>query len=82
MSRVRRGARLPHRTASAYIPAMPARKPRPNDGKTQSERFIEMARELGCDEDLTKFKEKLAQIARHKPKDEPTPSFRRVSRKT
>ncbi len=37
---------------------MPARKPRPSDGKTQSERFIEMARELGCDEDLTKFKGK------------------------
>ncbi len=46
---------------------MPARKPRPSDGKTQSERFIEMARELGCDEDLTAFKEKLGQIARHRP---------------
>ena len=46
---------------------MPARKPRPSDGKTQSERFIEMARELGCDEDEAAFREKLGQIARHKP---------------
>jgi len=49
---------------------MPARKPRPSDGKTQSERFIEMARELGCSEDEAEFREKLGQIARHKPKDE------------
>jgi hypothetical protein len=48
---------------------MPARKPRPSDGKTQSERFIEMARELGCDEDEDAFKAKLGVIARHKPKD-------------
>jgi hypothetical protein len=46
---------------------MPARKLRPSDGKTQSERFIEMARELGCDEDEAAFREKLGQIARHKP---------------
>lgn len=46
---------------------MPARKPRPSDGKTQAERFIETARELGCDEDLEAFKEKLAEIARHRP---------------
>jgi hypothetical protein len=30
---------------------MPARKPRPADSKPQSERFIETARALGCDED-------------------------------
>jgi len=71
MSRVRRGARLPHRTASAYIPAMPARKPRPPDEKPQIERFREMARELGCDEDLDAFKAKLAQIMRPRPKVEP-----------
>jgi hypothetical protein len=35
------------------------------------DRFREMARELGCDEDEAAFKEKLAQIARHKPKDDP-----------
>jgi hypothetical protein len=40
---------------------MPARKPPPlSDGKAQSERFIEMALELGCNEDLTAFREKLA----------------------
>jgi hypothetical protein len=47
---------------------MRTRKPSDPDAKPQSERFVEMARELGCDEDETAFKEKLAQIARHKPK--------------
>jgi hypothetical protein len=50
---------------------MPARKPPDPDAKPQSERFIEMARELECDEDEAAFKEKLGQIAQHKPKDEP-----------
>ncbi len=50
---------------------MPARKPRPSDGKTQSERFIEMARELECSDDEAEFRAKLGQIARHRPKDEP-----------
>ena len=36
----------------------------------QRDRFIEMARELGSDEDEAAFKEKLAVIARHKPKNE------------
>jgi hypothetical protein len=45
-------------------------KPDPLDAKPQSERFIEMARELGCDEDEAAFKEKLGQIARHKPRDD------------
>ena len=38
---------------------MPARKP-PLDEKPQIERFREMARELGCDEDEEAFKAKLA----------------------
>jgi len=46
---------------------MPARKPRDPTAKTQSERFIEMARDLGCDEDEAAFMEKLGQIARHRP---------------
>jgi hypothetical protein len=50
---------------------MPARKPRPPDEKPLIERFQEMARELGCDEDEAAFRERLGQIARHKPKDEP-----------
>ena len=39
------------------------------DKQSQIERFRQMARELGCDEDEAVFKEKLAQMARHKPKD-------------
>ena len=50
---------------------MPARKPRPADAKPQSERFIETARELRCDEDEAAFKAKLGAIARQKPKDGP-----------
>jgi hypothetical protein len=50
---------------------MPARKPRPPDEKPQIEKFREMARELGCDEDEEAFKAKLAQVMRHRPKVEP-----------
>jgi hypothetical protein len=42
------------------------------DTRTQSERFIETARELGCDEDDSAFKAKLKVIAQQKPKDEAT----------
>jgi len=49
---------------------MPARKQPAPDQKTQSERFIEMARELGCDEDEATFRKKLGQIARVKLKDD------------
>jgi hypothetical protein len=35
---------------------------------TQSKRFIETARELGCDEDEAAFEEKLKQIATAKPR--------------
>lgn len=38
--------------------------------KSQSARFMETARALGCDEDEAAFKAKLAVIARQKPKDE------------
>lgn len=51
---------------------MPGRKPRPSDGKTQFERLVEIARELGCEEiDEAAFKAKLRVIARHEPKDDP-----------
>ena len=40
---------------------------------SQRDRFIETARELGCDEDLDAFKKKLKVIARQKPKDESAP---------
>lgn len=46
------------------------RKPIQSD-KAQSERFIETARALGCDEDEAAFREKLRVIARQKPKDDP-----------
>jgi hypothetical protein len=36
--------------------------------KAQSRRFIEAARELGCDEDEANFDEKLRKIARHERK--------------
>jgi hypothetical protein len=39
------------------------------EGRSQSDRFIETARALECDEDEAAFKAKLAVIARQKPKD-------------
>ena len=51
--------------------AMPARKPPDPNAKTRLERFTEVAREIGCDEDEAAFKERLGQIARYRPKDEP-----------
>ena len=47
---------------------MPARKPSDPNEKPFAERFEEMARELGCDDGLDSFTEKLGQIVRHKPK--------------
>lgn len=43
-------------------------RPKQKAGKTQSERFIEAARALGCDEDEAAFDEKLKRIAQAKPK--------------
>jgi hypothetical protein len=52
-----------------------ARKPEAEQGDaSQSRRFIETARALGCDEDEAAFREKLRVIARQKPKDEPKPA--------
>jgi hypothetical protein len=39
----------------------------------QYRRFVEKARELGCDEDEAAFDAKLRAIARQKPKDEAKP---------
>ena len=41
------------------------------DDASQMDRFKEMARHLGCDEDEAAFKAKLAVIARQKVKVEP-----------
>ena len=42
-------------------------------GDDQIDRFKALARELECDEDEAAFKQKLALIARQKPKDESNP---------
>jgi len=41
-----------------------------NTEKTQSQKFIDKARELGCDEDEKAFDDKLRRIAKQKPKEE------------
>jgi hypothetical protein len=51
---------------------MPARKPPDPNARPLIERFQKTARELGCDEDEEAFKAKLGQIARQKPKVEPS----------
>ena len=52
------------------------KKPDPD----QSKRFIETARELGCDEDEAAFEEKLRRIATVKPKHETRPRVKRSSK--
>jgi hypothetical protein len=44
-------------------------------------RFIEMARDLGCDEDEAAYREKLVRIARHKlePQSEWPPREKRTT---
>jgi hypothetical protein len=44
-----------------------------SSNKPQNERFIEAARELGCDEDEAAFDEKLRRIATAKPKPKREP---------
>lgn len=39
-----------------------------SDQKSQIDRFKEAARELGCDEDETRFDAKLGKLVKHKPK--------------
>jgi len=39
--------------------------------RQQRDRFIEMARQLGCDEDEKAFDGKLKKIAKQRPKPEP-----------
>lgn len=44
-------------------------------GKTQKDKFKELAREAGCNEDEASFEEKLKRIAKGKtPKDVKTPN--------
>ncbi len=45
-----------------------------SDSRSQHDRFVDMARELGCDEDEAAFVEKLKMIARAKsPAKKPAP---------
>jgi hypothetical protein len=50
------------------------------DTSDQHKRFIETARELGCDEDEAAFDEKLRRIATIKPKSKPAPNAKRAQR--
>lgn len=46
---------------------------KPKNQVSQTERFKQAAKELGCDEDPTHFEEKLKRIARHRPpSDDPS----------
>lgn len=49
--------------------------------KSQTDRFIETARQLGADENEAAFKAKLAVIARQKPKESAAHSGRTTRRK-
>ena len=40
----------------------------PESGAEQHQRFVEAARELGCDESEERFDETLKRVAKHKPK--------------
>jgi hypothetical protein len=44
--------------------------------KSQKQRFIETAKQLGCDQDEEAFRKKLGEIAKAKPAEEP-PSRKR-----
>ena len=45
----------------------------PEDQVSQSRRFIETARTLGCNENEDAFRDVLRKVAQHKPKDAPKP---------
>ena len=45
----------------------------PRQKQNQSEKFIDKARELNCDEDEAAFEEKLKHIAKPKPEKDKTP---------
>lgn len=40
------------------------------DKKSQKQKFIDKAKELGCDEDEKTFDDKLRRIAKQKPKED------------
>ena len=73
--------RLPHQCANVSgVPCSPWReidvpkKTTPEaDAAAQSARFIEAARELGCDESPGAFEAAVKKVARHKPVEEKPP---------
>ena len=48
----------------------PARRPAASPDDAQSARFIEVARELGCDESPGAFEAAVKKVARHKPAED------------
>ena len=40
-------------------------------GKSQSDKFKDAARELGCDEDEARFDERMKKLVKHKPVEKP-----------
>jgi hypothetical protein len=41
------------------------------DHKTQTDKFKEAARELECDDDDARFKERVGKLVKHKPVEKP-----------
>jgi len=57
------------------------RSKKPNEAEAQSARFIEAARELGCDESPDAFEAAVKKVARHKPVEEKaTPPIDRANK--
>lgn len=44
---------------------------RSSDSRPQLDKFREAARELECDDDDTRFKERVGKLVRHKPVEKP-----------
>jgi hypothetical protein len=43
--------------------------------KSQTDKFREAARELECDDDDTRFKERVGKLVKHKPVEKPEPTL-------
>jgi len=56
--------------------AVNSEKPRRTPAQDQSARFIEAARELGCDESPGAFEAAVKKVARHKPVEEKPSTLR------
>jgi hypothetical protein len=53
-------------------------KTKPSPAKNQSQRFVEKAREIGCDEDEAAFDRRLRKIAKATPPKDPQPARKRA----